>query len=169
MNIHPTSPRTAFLSVGVAVTALVLLFSGLPAFGNTTSAHAQSPNPPASGTVVSLVPNRIADSRIGLSFATFSASEQQDLQVTGRGGVPLTGVGAVILNVTAVNSQAQGFLTVWPDDFGRPNTSNVNFASHDTIANTVIVKVQADGAIGLFNGSAGTLDVLVDVEGYIPS
>ena len=36
------------------------------------------------------------------------------LQVTGKGGVPATGVSAVVVNVTATEAAALGYVTVWP-------------------------------------------------------
>ena len=41
-------------------------------------------------------------------------AETVSSQVTGRGGVPATGVGAVALNVTVTNTTAPSFLTVFP-------------------------------------------------------
>ena len=47
--------------------------------------------------------------------------------MTGRGGLPATGVGAVVLNVTATGPTAQGYLTVYPTGGTRPTASNLNF------------------------------------------
>jgi hypothetical protein len=52
-----------------------------------------------------------------------------ELQVTGAGGVPSSGVAAVALNVTAVSTEANdfgGFVTVYPCGT-RPDASNLNF------------------------------------------
>ena len=157
----------AYLGAAALVAALILLFSNV--FANAAPVKAASPPPPASGTTVMLNPNRIADSRMTLSFPTFQPGWSQDLQVAGRGGVPLTGVAAVVLNVTAVGPQRGGYLTVWPFGTTRQWTSSVNFAAGQNIANTVIVRVSSDGTISIYNGSGGNVDVLVDVEGYIPS
>ena len=105
-----------------------------------------------------------------MSFFTFPALQTQDLQVVGRGGVPLTGVAAAVLNVTAVNPSADGYVTVWPVGVPRTDTSSVNFGRLEpSIANTVIVRLSSDGSISLFNGSNGPLDILVDVQGYVPA
>ena len=159
--------RTSWLSVasGAAVTALVL--GGTFLVGSGAPAAAGAATAPAPGTVVTLVPSRIADSRIFQWFPTFHAGEEQDLSVVGQGGIPRSGVAGVILNVTIVNPQAPGYFTVWPWGTSQPTVSNVNFAAHETIANTVIVKASADGTISFYNGSRGDADILVDVEGYI--
>jgi len=69
------------------------------------------------------------------------------LQVTGRGGVPSTGVGSVALNVTVTNPTAASFLTVWPTGTPQPTSSNLNYTPGLTVPNTVIVKV-GDGGQG---------------------
>jgi hypothetical protein len=166
MTQAKTLRNRIYIGAGVLVASLTLLFSSVLA--NASPVKAAAAVPPASGTTVMLNPNRIADSRSDLSFPTFEASWSQDLQVAGRGGVPLNGVAAVILNVTAVNPQYAGYLTVWPFGISRTSTSSLNFSSGQTIANTVIVRLSTDGTISLYNGSRGDVDVLVDVEGYIP-
>lgn len=165
-----TQPKTLgnrfYIGAGALVVSLTLLFSNVLA--TASPAKVISTIPPASGSTTMLNPNRIADSRIDLSFPTYQASWSQDLQVAGRGGVPLNGVSAVILNVTAVNPQRSGYLTVWPFGIKRTATSSLNFSAGQNIANTVIVRLSTDGTISLYNGSAGDVDILVDVEGYIP-
>jgi len=46
-----------------------------------------------------------------------------NLKVTGRGGVRNTGVGAVVLNVTAVDQTSRSFVTVYPAGSTRPTAS----------------------------------------------
>lgn len=87
------------------------------------------------------------------------------LQVTGRGGVPASGVAAVALNVTSVNPSATSYLTAWPAGVARPLASNLNLTANRTVANMVFVKVGADGVVNLYN-AAGRTDVVVDVAGW---
>ena len=144
------SARTLRILVAAAAAALPLLTS--PAAG------AQS-----GGNYVALSPARILDTRTG---APISAGQTQDLVVTGHGGVPTIGTTAVILNVTATGPTGAGFLTVWPSGAARPNSSALNFGVGQTVANLVEVGVGAGGAISLF-GSTGSVDVVVDVQGYV--
>lgn len=90
-----------------------------------------------------------------------------ELVVTGRGGVPSSGVGAVALNVTVTNPTAPSYLTVWPTGAPRPNASNLNYSPGQTVPNMVIAKVGTGGRISLYN-YAGTTDVIVDVLGWFP-
>lgn len=123
-----------------------------------------------------LVPARLLDTRAGQAtidgqFSGAGASgpfSQFDLTVAGRGGLPTSGVGAVILNVTATDPTAAGYITVWPSDATRPFASNLNFTPGLTIPNLVITKVSATGTVSLFN-SAGTTDLIADVIGWFPT
>jgi subtilisin family serine protease len=96
------------------------------------------------------------------------AQETFFLPVVGRGTIPLTGVGAVALNVTVASPTASNYLTVYPSGAPQPTASNLNFTAGQTIANMVIAKVGNDGKIAIFN-NAGSTQVLVDVVGWFPS
>ncbi|MGI8983324.1 MAG: hypothetical protein ACR2HM_02130, partial [Acidimicrobiales bacterium] len=89
-----------------------------------------------------------------------------DLAVVGQGGVPLAGASAVVLNVTAVDPAAGGYLTVWPTGQARPLASNLNFTPLRTVPNLVVAKVGAGGKISMYNGSASTVHLVVDIAGW---
>jgi len=124
----------------------------------------------------SLQPARLLDTRAGSptidnAFAGGGALGQGgvvNLTVVGRGNVPTTGVGAVVLNVTATSPTASGFVTVYPTGTQRPNASNLNFVTAQTTPNLVITKVGANGQVALFN-SAGNTHLIADVVGWFPS
>ncbi|MFJ2747840.1 hypothetical protein [Streptomyces sp. NPDC087297] len=112
-------------------------------------------------------PTRFVDTREGLgtSRGMVPGRGQFGVQVAGTRGIP-AGAKAVALNVTVTNPRTAGYLTVFPGGQSAPNTSNVNFTSGQTIANSVIVPVGADGKIMVRNGSWDPADVVVDVVGY---
>ena len=68
-----------------------------------------------------------------------------NLQVTGQGGIPATGVSAVVLNVTATEPTALSFLTAWPTGQARPQVSNLNLGRGHTAAD--MVAARAEGRI----------------------
>jgi hypothetical protein len=127
--------------------------------------------PAAAGTGLyhPLAPARITDTRLNSGFPnsgdTLGPGGTLNVQVTGQGGVPASGVGAVVLNVTATNPTALSFLTVWPTGASRPTASNVNFVAGETVPNRVQVPVGTAGKVSMFN-AAGSVDVVVDVGGY---
>jgi hypothetical protein len=88
------------------------------------------------------------------------------LPVLGRGGVPASGVAAVVLNVTAVAPTVQTFVTAWSSDVARPATSNLNAPPAAVVPNLVISGVGTDGAVDLYN-DAGRTGLVVDVVGWI--
>ena len=89
------------------------------------------------------------------------------VQVTGRAGVPLGGVGAVVLNVTAIEQTSTSSITVFPSGAVRPNSSNLNPTPGITAPNLVVAKVGIDGQVDLYN-SVGTVHLIVDIAGWFP-
>ncbi len=120
-------------------------------------------------TFSSAGPARLLDSRaaVGRPGTTpVPARSEVSLQVAGRGGVPRSGVRAVVLNVTVTDAKDAGHLTVWPSGSERPNSSSLNWTAGQTVPNHVVVPVGADGTVKLFNASWGTAHLIADVFGY---
>jgi len=117
-----------------------------------------------------LVPKRLLDTRtgVGAPLARLRGGSRTDLRVTGRGGVPASGVDAVVLNVAALRPTVAGFLSVWPTGMATPDVSNLNFDPGRNVPNLVICKVGADGSVSLA-ADAGELDVIADVVGCFTS
>ena len=80
-----------------------------------------------------------------------------EMQVAGRGGVPI-GSTAVVLNVTVTESEQAGFVTVYPCG-SIPSTSSVNFIAGQTVANAVIVKTSPTGTVCVYASAATHLVV----------
>jgi hypothetical protein len=117
-----------------------------------------------------LVPDRLLDTRtgVGAPLQRLRGGSTIDLQVAGRGGVPAAGATAVVLNVTAVNPSAAGFVTVWPSGEPRPNVSNLNYDTRRDVPNLVVCKLGGGGRVSIF-ADAGDLDVIADVVGCFTS
>jgi hypothetical protein len=114
-----------------------------------------------------LGPVRVLDTRNGTGGHTGAVGPNSaiSLQVTGADGVPLSGVTAVVLNVTAVSPTAAGYVTVYPDGQARPTASNLNFTAGETIPNLVIVPVGSDGKVDFYNHT-GSVNLVADLAGY---
>ncbi|MET9573475.1 hypothetical protein ACFYNW_31845 [Streptomyces virginiae] len=112
-------------------------------------------------------PTRLLDTRNGTGGpkAKIPAYGTTRVRISGNGDIP-TGVTAVVLNVTATNTNSAGHVTVWPEGSERPNTSNVNFAKGQTVPNLVIVPVDRNGYVDLYNGGWESVDLIADVTGY---
>jgi hypothetical protein len=141
--------------------------------------------PTNESTIVNIAPVRVLDTRdpvnVGLP-GPFVSAVSQKLQITGA--VPTTagtqspvpaGATGVLLNVTAVNPTANGFISVRPGDAtGAPATSSLNVNAGSNVPNAVQVALPTAGAnAGKIDitwdayGVAGpTTEILVDIVGY---
>jgi DNA-binding beta-propeller fold protein YncE len=143
---------------------------------------------PGAGLFNSVAPYRVCDTRLGsgvpanqcngqgTAAGTLGPGQTLTIQVTGwpnsstppsTGTVPAEpGVGAVVLNVTATDTTAWSYLTIWPSGASQPNASSLNWTSAgQTKANRVIVGVDSSGKISIYN-AFGYVDVVVDISGY---
>ena len=116
------------------------------------------------GTFHSVATARLLDTRV--SGPKLGSGATRTLEVTGFGGLPATGISAVVLNVTVTETTSNGFLTVSPTGTARPTVSNLNWTAGMTIPNAVTVKVGTNGSIDLFQSGPGSAHVVVDVAGY---
>jgi len=126
-------------------------------------------SPQAGGTFHSLTPTRILDTRDGtggVPVQRIGPGGVLTVQVAGVGGVPMTGVSAVVLNATVTNTDASSFLTIWPTGGVRPTVSNLNWTPGLTVPNLVTVALGFGGRLSIFNHSGDT-DVIFDVAGWV--
>lgn len=74
---------------------------------------------------------------------------------------------AVVVNLTADAPTQPGYLTVYPADAARPETSSLNKRAGETRSNAVTVALPSSGSrlVSVFN-QAGTTQVVVDLFGY---
>jgi hypothetical protein len=102
---------------------------------------------------------------VGVAAGIVGAGGQIDLQIAGRAGVPVAGIAAVVLNVTATESVLPGYVSVFPAGTRRPTISNLNLESAgQTVANLVTVKVGTNGQVTLF--ASGGAQLIADITGY---
>ncbi len=85
-------------------------------------------------------------------------------KVTGQGGVPETGVAAVVVKVAALGSTAPAKITVWGPGQEKGGVV-VKVGLNKSGRGSAIVPVASDGTIA-FATSAGGTDLAVDVTGY---
>lgn len=125
---------------------------------------------PASGAgFTSVQPKRILDSRAAFQVGPYSTAwgPATNRVVTVAGGsttIPADAE-AVVLNVTATDTNADSYFSVWPSNETRPTVSSVNWTPGWTIPNAVTVKVGTGGQVRLYN-NLGTVNAVIDVVGY---
>jgi Cysteine-rich secretory protein family len=112
----------------------------------------------------SVNPSRILDTRQGVGGSRRRAANTAfELAVRGRAGVPANAT-AVAMNVTAVDPEQTGYVTVYPCGLA-PEASNLNVVSGQTRPNLVIVRLSGTGSVCLKAAESG-MDLLADVAGY---
>lgn len=157
--------RTRWAAVGAAC-AVVLGAGGLVGVSASTM--------PGS-SLTPIEPIRILDTRSSQRVGSLDVAGESDplrLKVAGApgSGIPDAGVRAVLLNVTVVEAQTNqfgGYLSVYPCasvNSTRPDVSNINFVSGQTIANSVTVPLSDDGHACFY--VYGTAHLLADASGY---
>ena len=162
--------RSRWAAVGAAVAVT------LGAGGLLVASAADS----VASTFVAVTPARVVDSRIQLGLpAALVSMQPQDVRITGQVptadgstlGVP-AGATSVVLNVTAVDATAGGYVAVRPGGAtGVPSTSSLNFTTRQIVANQVTVQLPANGDFQAYYRASGgptadTVQVVVDVVGY---
>ncbi len=160
----PTSTTTTS-TTSTSTTSTSTTSTSTTSTSTTTSTTLPAPSP--SGLYHPLAPARILDTRNGTGGFTSPVGPDSavSVAVTGVGGVPATGVNAVVLNVTVTQPTAQGFLSIYPSGTARPLASNLNFLANQTIPNLVVAKVGAGGKVDLYN-YVGSSHVIFDVVGW---
>ena len=114
-----------------------------------------------------VTPARITDTRANSGYpnagSTLGAGSTINVQVTGAAGIPTTAT-AVVLNVTAVDTTAASFFTVYPGGV-RPFTSDVNWSAGQIVPNLTVATLSGSGSISVYN-HAGSANLVVDAFGY---
>ena len=127
---------------------------------------------PTGSSLTALPPARILDTRSELKVgASDGSGAPHRLNVHGQGGLPASGIGAVVLNVTVTGGEnpsvGGGYVSVYPCASGRPSASSLNFEADHTIPNSVIAPVDSSGNICFY--VYGQAHLLADVSGYFPT
>jgi uncharacterized repeat protein (TIGR01451 family) len=169
LNLETGSTVANLVTVTVGAGGKVSLFSfaGTDLIADIAGYYEPINGPATNGRFVPVDPARVLDTRnaIGITTTTkVAAGKTITVQITGKGGLPTSGVSAVIANLTATGADKPGFVTAWPSG-AVPIASNVNLdAVGQTRPNQIILPVSATGTINLFT-FAGT-HMIVDVAGY---
>lgn len=115
-----------------------------------------------------MTPIRVLDTRNGTgTTAAGPVAARGTLRLNLSGKVP-AGAAAAVLNLTATQPTAGGFITAYAGGQPVPGTSNLNFTAGKTVANQVIVPLTSDVA-DFYNDSGGTVQLVADLDGYFSS
>lgn len=167
-TLAPTPPGTSTTTTTTSTTTPSTTTP--PAVTTTTTIPPLQPpvpppasDPPKSSGITAISPVRVLDTRTGLGGSPRpGAGETVTIDLAGALGVTAS---AAVLNIVAVDPDAPGFLSAVPCTPGRPETSSVNYAAHQVVANTTIATLTGDGKVCIFTSASS--DIVVDVTGWL--
>ncbi len=146
--------------------AVLLCLALVGAFAPTLAARAATTT---AGTYYPVTSARLLDTRhgVGAPVGKLGAGKTLSLTVAGRGGVPTTGVSAVVINLTATEGAVAGFFAAYPTGQVRPASSSLNYQVGVSRANTVTVPLGTGGKINIY--SSASVSVIADIVGFYAS
>ncbi|MFJ3900065.1 FlgD immunoglobulin-like domain containing protein [Streptomyces sp. NPDC090025] len=115
-----------------------------------------------------LKPTRVIDTRTGLGAPKHKADDYHwpEFVASGTGGLPKTGVTAVLVHVTATGATKPTYVTAFGD---RADGSTLTLLPGQTVSNLAVVKPGVyDDVVNVVNHT-GAADVIVDLAGYYTS
>ncbi|GAA4256973.1 hypothetical protein [Dactylosporangium darangshiense] len=135
--------------------------------------YATATAPVKGGNFRQTIPGRVMDTRTD-GFGPADPLSPVWVAVTFGNGSNDSHVRAFAVNITAVNGKLGGYLTAWNGVGTQPLASTLNFGKTVAVPNFAVVPTAPcdwDGCggspmIGIYNGSGGTTDIIVDIFGY---
>jgi hypothetical protein len=156
--------RTALLAAAALGAASLVLLA--PAPGHPSIAVADTTV--ATGTAGLFVPanGRLLDTRNGTGgYATpMPANTVRTVAAAGVAGIPLGGVSALALTLAVVGAGTVGAISVAPGDVATPTGTALVFNPGDSVSNTDLVALHADGQLHVVSNA--TVNLIIDVQGY---
>ncbi|MES1244175.1 MAG: hypothetical protein ABUT39_21400 [Acidobacteriota bacterium] len=121
------------------------------------------------GDYYTVAPCGLIDTRQAGQGPALASGVPALVKVHGVCGIPGTAK-AVAVNVTVLQAQGAGRLTLHPGNLSTPNTSTINFPAGLNLANNAILGLatNGEGTLGILPvvTGGGTVHVIVDVSGW---
>lgn len=164
-----TRPSLLIVPIGSSGRISIFSQSGTNLLGDVTGYFRPTDVAVAAGRIVPITPTRVFDTRPDTSGpgpkGAVAAGSTIKVQIGGVAGVP-TNATAVVMNVTATDTNSRGYITVWPSGTTRPLASTLNVdVAGETVSNLVIMPIGVDGKVSFF-AQSGT-HLLADVTGWV--
>jgi hypothetical protein len=146
-----SSGQVTFTNKGTAAVNLVVILEGY--FTAT----------PTTGAGLRPIASRLFNTRT--TGTPVAAGGTIDVQVAGTNGLPTRSIAGAMLNLI-VTPVAAGYLRAWPVGQAEPALTMIDFNAGDWRAGAAIIKPGTDGKIRIKNGSSGTINLIVDLQGW---
>jgi hypothetical protein len=138
---------------------------GSPANAGVADGRGQATLVPAGQAFYTVIPCRAVDTRSLTPGGPLAAGVPRVFVIAETCGIPLT-ARAVSLNITVTGATNNGNVRLYPGGTATPTTSTVNFTAGLTRGNNAIAPLGADGDLAALLSPAGTVHVIIDVNGY---
>ncbi len=170
LTVHPcgtTRPDTSNLNFNAGQTVANLTISQ-PGAGDNMCVYSSAATHlivdlngsyPSNSEYAPMAPARVLDTRTTLGGINRRLAARETVEVVVPAGI------ASALNITVTQPQGVGNLTVHPCGSTRPNTSNSNFVSGQTVANLVLAQPGTANKVCVYTTTATHL--IVDVTGTL--
>lgn len=153
--VVPVNPTTGQITVynDTGSTDVIIDADGYFTNGSTTPSNA--------GLFSTISPIRVLDTRA--THQTLGPGGQLTQELAGVDGISSQAT-AVVTNVTATNTTAASYFTVYPGGT-KPLASDVNWSAGQTVPNLTVATLSSGGATTVFN-HAGDADLIIDAFGF---
>src|SRR5262245_27901819 len=137
-------------------------FLAVAAIASLAAGATPSGAAPLLQTAAAVSPSRVLDTRSGIGAPRGRLSPGA---VTALAVPPATAAGAtsVLVNLTATDALAAGYVSAWPCGDPMPPTSVLNFTPSHAVPNLVAIKLPAGG---LCLAVSAPVHLLADVQGW---
>lgn len=113
-------------------------------------------------------PCRLVDTRAAGAGGPLVAGVDRTFTIVDACGVPVT-ARAVSLNLAVTQPTTSGNVRLYPADAPVPTVSAVNYAAGQTRSNNAVVGLSATGELKALSQPAGSVHLILDVNGYFQS
>ncbi|MBO1756595.1 hypothetical protein [Allobranchiibius sp. CTAmp26] len=157
------------MSRRIAAPLLAIALAGSAWAAAPTSAHAATAG--AAGTYHPSTAARIADTHSGQGGAKGYVSRKNSVSytVTGKNGIPSTGVSAVVVQLTAFDQHGNGAFVAYAAGSTRPAAVSFAYGGRSTQVGKVTVPVSSTGRITIAGAGMYQAHLRVDVVGWYAS
>ncbi|HEX6451681.1 MAG TPA: PKD domain-containing protein, partial [Trebonia sp.] len=162
-GVHDADWATGQMVTGLATVPLqdgkVVLHNGSKGSASFTADVVGYFNLNGTGSVfLPSTPYRLLDVKI-------AARQTTTLRISGKNGLPSSGISAAAVNLTESGATRSGTVVGWADKAARPVATSLGYGSGTTTATAALIPVGSDGVIDLYNNGASAITLIVDLAG----
>jgi len=96
---------------------------------------------------------------------TIGARHTMQVKISGRYGLPATGVDAALVSLTAAGAAKAGTIEGWPAGTARPNSPVLSYSARATAVGAAQIAVSSSGSFNLYNTGTRSVTVTITLTG----